>query len=406
MIRLTSEKLEQVKSLVASSGVDVWMTFVRETAEGGDPVLPLVLEGGLTWASALLVTRRGERIAVVGNFDADPLRASGDWDEVVPYVQSIREPLLDVLERVIDRDAPRPRIAVNYSRDDSKADGLSHGMFLQLEDLLHGTRFAGALESAEEIVMALRSRKTPEEIRRIRNAIAETVRIFDEVGAYACVGTSEREIYDFVQLRMEERKLGYGWDRAGNPIVNSGPDSMIGHGIPSPEIRIAPGHILHIDLGVVREGYSSDIQRCWYVSREGERGLPEDVRRAVDAVNGAITAGANALRPGVEGWTVDAAGRALVISRGYPEYMHSLGHQAGRMAHDGGALLGPRWERYGRTPFLPVQPDQVFTLELGVIVEGRGYLGLEEMVRVTSAGVEWLTERQTELPRLGGGPGR
>src|SRR5690242_2930204 len=77
-MRLTTEKLSQAQRLVAEAGVDVWVTFVRETAEGGDPVLPLILEGGLTWQSALMVTRDGRRIAILGNYDADPLKASGD----------------------------------------------------------------------------------------------------------------------------------------------------------------------------------------------------------------------------------------------------------------------------------------------------------------------------------------
>jgi len=403
-VRLTSEKLAQAEALVAASGVDAWITFVRETAENADPVLPLLFEGGLTWASALIVTRRGPRIAVVGNLDGPLLRDPGDWGEVVTYVQSIREPLLEVLERAIDRGAAAPRIAVNFSRDDDKADGLTHGMYLQLAEHLRGTRFEHALESAEPIVTALRARKTAEEVRRMRVAIDATCQLFEAVGAFARVGVSEREVYDFIQREVDARGYGYAWDRDGDPIVNSGPDSAFGHGRPSPEIRIAPGHILHLDLGVVCEGYASDIQRCWYVPRAGERGVPDDVRRAFDAVNGAITAGAMALRPGVEGWTVDAAARRHLVAAGYPEYPHSLGHQVGRVAHDGGALLGPRWERYGRMPCLTVETDQVFTLELGTHVDGRGYLGLEEMVQVTGDGCAWLTARPGALPRLGAPP--
>ena len=45
-MRLTTEKLAQAAALVAASEVDVWLTFDRETAEGGDPVLPLLIEGG------------------------------------------------------------------------------------------------------------------------------------------------------------------------------------------------------------------------------------------------------------------------------------------------------------------------------------------------------------------------
>src|SRR5207302_1689034 len=120
----TIQKLEQAGGLVRDSGADVWLTFVRETAEGGDPVLPLILEGGLTWQSALLVAATGQRIAIVGSYDADIVRASGGWDEVISYVQSIRESLLETLERVIPPGRGSPKIAVNVSESDVKADGL------------------------------------------------------------------------------------------------------------------------------------------------------------------------------------------------------------------------------------------------------------------------------------------
>jgi Xaa-Pro aminopeptidase len=400
MSALTAEKLAQAEALVAASDVDVWLTFVRETFGGGDPVLPLILDGDLTWQSALMVTRQGRRVAIVGSYDADALQASGDWHEVVPYVQGIREPLLGALEAALPASATRPRIAVNFSPDDPKADGLTHGMYLALEGILRGTRLEGCLESAEEIVMALRGRKTGAEIERIRTAIGETDRLFGEMASFARAGLSEREVYDLIQRRVDERGLGYAWGKTGDPIVNSGPESMIGHGLPSETIRIAPGHVVHVDLGVMRDGYCSDIQRCWYVAEPGQTEPPEDARRACDAVTGAIAAGAQALRPGVPGWQVDAAARDFIQAAGYPEYMHAFGHQVGRVAHDGGAILGPRWDRYGRTPFMPVEEDQVYTLELGVLVPGRGYLGIEEMARVAQNGCEWLTERQLRLPLL------
>jgi Xaa-Pro dipeptidase len=421
MGRVIPEKLTQAGRFVAEEGVDAWLTFVRETAEGTDPVLPLLIEGGLTWQSALLIGRDGRKIAIVGNYDADPLVASGDWDEVVPYVQGIRDPLLDVLERLMPASAAS-RIAINWSLDDAKADGITHGMVRLLEQMLAGTRFEGSLVSAEGIVGRLRSRKTPEEIRRIRGAIRSTEEILREAPEVARVGRTELEVFDDIQSRILGRGLGFSWDARNDPIVNSGPDSMIGHGIPSDSIRIAPGHLFHIDVGVLWEGYASDLQRTWWVGEGGDPGsgrtrrapdagetgapapidpsIPEEVSRAFRAVYGAISAGAALLRPGIEGWRVDEAARRFLVSAGYPEYQHALGHQVGRMAHDGGAILGPRWERYGKTPMLPVERDQVFTLELGVVVEGRGYLGLEEMVMVTEGGIEWLSERQSLLPVL------
>jgi Xaa-Pro aminopeptidase len=395
MARLTAEKLDQAVSLVAQSGLDVWITFVRETAEFADPALSLILEGGLTWQTALMVTKTGEKVAVLGNYDADPLVNSGDWTRVVPYVHGIREPLLGELEKLVDSRV-KPRIGVNFSSDDDKADGISHGMYLLLRDILKGTRFEDSLESAQTVVSPLRSQKTSTEISRMREAIRDTDLLFQEVGAFAHMGVTEREVFEHVHRLMDERGLGFSWDRHGDPIVNSGPNSMIGHGIASSDIRLAPGHVFHVDLGVTKAGYSSDLQRCWYVGES----VPEDVTRALHAVNKAISAAAEVLKPGVQGWEVDQAARQSLIAAGYQEYMHATGHQVGRVAHDGGGLLGPKWERYGKTPMMPVHENQVYTLELGAILPDRGYLGIEEMVLVTATGVQWLSHRQTDMPCL------
>ncbi len=393
MTTITREKLDQAACLVAEAGLDAWLTFVRETAGGGDPALGLILGGGVVWASAFIVTPT-RRVAVVGNYDADPIRASGDWDEVVPYVQGIRTPLVEALERLVPAGARPPRLAVNWSEHDVMADGLSHGMFLLLTEILAGTRFAGRLVSAEPILAPLRGRKTAAELARIRAAIAATDDLFAEIGRFARPGVTERALYDHVQRLMAEQGLGHAWDRAGDPIVNAGPQSMPGHGLPSPELFLAPGQVLHVDLGVVLGGYSSDIQRCWYLPEPGEAAAPDDVQAALEAVVGAVSAGAAALRPGAPGWQVDAAARAAITSAGYPEYLHALGH-------DGGTVLGPRWERYGRNPHQAVAAGEVYTLELGVMVPARGYLGIEEMVHVTDSGVDWLSQRQLSLPLLG-----
>ena len=95
----------------------------------------------------------------------------------------------------------------------------------------------------------------------------------------------------------------------------------------------------------------------WYVPEKGENAIPDDIRRAWDACWGAVDAGAAALKPGVQGWEVDAAAREHLVKAGYPEYPHALGHQLGRVAHDGSSLLGPRWDRYGSTPLGVVEAE-------------------------------------------------
>jgi Xaa-Pro aminopeptidase len=48
-----------------------------------------------------------------------------------------------------------------------------------------------------------------------------------------------------------------------------------------------------------------------------------------------------------------------------------------------------------------VEEGNVFTLEYGTSVPGRGYIGLEEDVLVTADGLEWLSTPQRELWLVG-----
>jgi Xaa-Pro aminopeptidase len=163
------------------------------------------------------------------------------------------------------------------------------------------------------------------------------------------------------------------------------------------ETKLRPGHLLAIDFGVRQDEYVSDMQRTFYVLRDGESEPPAEVRAAFAHVDAAIQLGAAALKPGVIAWEVDQAMRDYFAAHGLPEWKYGAGHQMGRATHDGGAMLGPRWERYGTTPLLPVEADQVYTLELGFPVPGYGFLVAEEDVVVTADGIEWLAPPQREL---------
>lgn len=388
---LVREKLDQAAGVLREQDVDLWLTLVRETSLTTDPCLDLIAGTYSAWTGAFLVSAQGERIAIVGRFDAPSVAALEAYDEVVPYDESVRPALLQAIERL----GPRS-IALNYSESDAAADGLTHGLWLVLRETLAGTPFEDRLVSSEAIVNALRGRKSPEEVGRVREAVRETEELFSLVTEALAPDMSEIEIASLMHDEIERRNLGYSWERDHCPAVNAGPEKEVGHTAPG-ELRTRRGELLHIDFGVSRNDYCSDLQRVWYLLGEGETEAPDDVRHAWTALWTAVDAGAAALRPGVAGWEVDAAARETLVAAGYPEPMYALGHQLGRSAHDGGTLLGPRWDRYGSSPLGLVEEGNVFTLEYGTAVPGRGYIGLEEDVLVTSRGIEWLSTPQREL---------
>jgi len=384
------EKVNQAMGILRELDKDVWLVFVRETAEQADPSFKLVAPTGVVWQSALIVTRGGEAIAIVGHLDAEGFRRSGLFSEVIGYHESIGPDLCRILARINPR-----QIALNYSSSNHAADGLTHGMYLLLQDLLADTPFGSRLVSADDIVSRLRGRKSASEVTLIQAAIRVTEELLSALSSELQPGKSERDIAGLLHLWMGERYLGPAWDLEHCPVVNTGPESVIGHAAPS-ERLIERGHVVHLDFGVLREGFCSDLQRVWYLRRRGERMAPRSVLRAFAAVRGAIEAGAAALKPGAAGWVVDDAARRNIVAAGYPEYRHALGHQLGRTAHDGATVLGPRWERYGDTPLGIVEAGNVYTLELGVPTEA-GFVGLEEDVLVTTGGCEYLSTPQADI---------
>lgn len=389
---LLKEKSSQAIEILKETGIDVWLTFVRETSGVRDPVLDFMIgPGDLTWQSALIFTQSGERIAIVGNLEKDAVARLGIFETVLGYDEGIRNLLRETLQR-LNPD----QVAVNTSRNNVHADGLTHAMYEMLAGYLESTPFADRLTSAEPVINALRGRKTPSELERIRKAVEITEDIFRKTFDFIRTGMSEKEVAAFMHAQVTEAGVGFAWPRESNPAVNSGPDSPVGHSGPT-DIQVQPGHILHFDFGLKYEEYCSDIQRVAYMLREGERSAPSEVQRGFETVRQAIEEARAAMRPGMQGVEIDTIARRIVTDAGYPEYKHALGHQLGRVAHDGGALLGPLWEKYGDAPKLGLEVGQVFTIEPSLIVPGYGVIGLEEDVVMTENGAEYLAAPQGEL---------
>ena len=385
------EKQKQAAEILKEKDIDMWMTFVRETGNLKDPMLDMIVGTGATWHSAFIITKTGETTAVIGSLEEANMKIVGTFQNIVPYLKSVKEDLI----KVLDKYNPN-KIAINFSRNSSLADGLTHGVYLELVDILKDTPYVDRFVSSENVVAALRGRKSQTEVDFIKEAIRETLIIFNEVTDFIEVGKSEIDVANFVKSKVNERGFEMAWDEEHCPAVFTGPDTAGAHAGPTNK-KIEKGHVINMDFGIKYNGYCSDLQRTWYVLKDGETEAPEEVMKGFNVIKDSIKMASDFMKPGKLAWEVDDIARSYIVSNGYEEYPHGLGHQVGRVAHDGGAMMGPRWERYGNLPYMELEKGNVFTIEPRLPIDGYGIATIEEIVWVTESGVEYLSNPQTEI---------
>ena len=388
---LVKEKISQAIDIINELDIDCWITFVRESSIMHDPMLDFLIEGDVTWHSAFIVTKTGDTYAIVGQMERPTIEDLDAYTHILSYVEGVKKQFLDTLKKINPA-----AIALNYSTNSEICDGLTHGMYMILYDFLSEIGFENRIVSSEKITSSLKARKTPFEVERIKVAIANTLEIISLTTSFIQPGRSEKEIADFMIREVEKRNLEPAWEKSHCPAVFTGPETAEAHYKPT-DRKVERGHVLNMDFGVKFENYCSDMQRTFYILEEGEIEAPLEVLKGFDTIVKSIELAQKAIKPGVRGVDIDTIAREYIVSQGYEEFPHGLGHQVGRFAHDGTALLGPAWEKYAQKPFILLEEGMIFTIEPRLKVPGRGVVTIEEMIVIRKDGAEFLAEPQKEL---------
>jgi Xaa-Pro aminopeptidase len=243
-----------------------------------------------------------------------------------------------------------------------------------------------ALCETSGIVERLRAIKEPEEIRRIRNAVAAGSNLFRT--AVKAIRPGRSEIAVAAEIEYAARRAG-AERMSFDTIVAAGPRSALPHGLASAAAIPRNGFVV-MDFGVILAGYCSDMTRTVYVGR------PNPAMRAMyEAVREAQLAGIEAVGPGVEAGKVDRAARRVLRAAGLARYFtHSTGHGVGLEVHEP--------PRVGRAGLDILQPGMVITVEPGVYLPGKAGVRIEDMILVTERGSEVLAPAPKDLIVVGG----
>ena len=247
----------------------------------------------------------------------------------------------------------------------------------RMEQLFPGVTF-GRLD---EQLNSMRNIKSEEELEKLR----EAARLADyavEVGCNAIEeGKTELEI--LMAIEFELKKKG-AEKMAFDTMVLSGPKTASPHGNPGNR-KIKKGDFVLFDLGVVYQGYCSDITRTVAF------GEPTDAQREIyETVRKAEQAAVDSVRPGVKAMEIDEAARNVIEQAGYGSYFtHRVGHGLGISVHEYPSVTG--------TNELVLEEGMVFTIEPGIYHPGITGVRIEDDVVVTADGVEVLTKFPKEL---------
>jgi Xaa-Pro aminopeptidase len=231
------------------------------------------------------------------------------------------------------------------------------------------------------LVERMRVIKSEDEIERIRKSVRLNEEVFQEV--YNSLSGSETEIDVALKLSTLMRKLGAERE-SFDTIVAAGPESSLPHAMPGNTRRLQDSPVV-IDMGLILDGYCSDMTRSFYFGKADKEYLK--IHRIVRL---AQQKGIAAVRAGVSGFQVDKAARDVINEAGYGKYFgHALGHGVGMAVHE-----NPRVSPKSRKK---LQAGMVVTIEPGIYIPGWGGIRLENMVVVREDGCEDLNSDTTCL---------
>ena len=320
-----------------------------------------------TFSPAAALTSSGRMILVAPN-DPPPVAAA---DRIATYPAQLlctlrndqRQASSQALLAAIREELPAApkRIGVEYS---------SFGRHLSQA---WGGENAVEHVDLEPAIYSLRRIKDPDELARLRHAIAATGKMYARAREMIRPGIAELDVFNELQ--------GVAVAACGEPLTGTGNDYRCAApgGAPRAGAVAQAGELYILDLGPAFRGYFADNCRTIAVSEVSplQQQAWERVARVFDLVRERV-------RPGVSCRQLFLDVQSMLASAPCGKFFHHLGHGIGLFPHEA-PHLNSEWDD-------TFQAGEVFTVEPGLYAEElRAGLRLENDYLVTETGVELLS---------------
>ncbi len=352
--------------------------------------------------SVAAATREGQ-IALIVPEDEDDVAEHSWADEIVTYCPAPLDRLTTAEEPVFEAfTALKTRLRMLADRigfeqaeayePAAYAPNLFRGSAARI---LRRAFPAATLAPADELLAEMRAIKTPAEIAHIRTACKIAEQAFTKGVRVLRPGITEAEAAAAFRIGLASC-LGdhHGVTRCdGFTFCMSGPNSGHASGTYSRSRtrRLNEGDLVIIRCHCYADGYWADIARTYHV------GPVDPAKKSMfDAVLDARKAVLDALQPGLKAGELDEIARRTIAAHGFGEFIkHPTGHGTGfgALDHTARPRLHPKSTDV-------IEEGMVLKLEPGIYVEGRGGVRKADMVAVTDAGHELLTNFHWSVDEL------
>jgi hypothetical protein len=226
----------------------------------------------------------------------------------------------------------------------------------------------GRVVSAEAAAIGWLETRLPDEIELMAEACALAHGLLrralsDEVVAPGSTTTKDVEWW----LRTEVRSAGFGdWFHPTCSVQRSDDSVREGFSAAPEEEEIEHGDLIHIDFGIVAEGFCTDQQQHGYALRPGETAPPEDLVAGMAAANQLQDLLMEQFIGGRTGNQILVATLASAVGAGIDGLVYT--HPLGVHGHAAGPTIG-LWDQQDEVVGAgdyPLWPDTAHSIELQV----------------------------------------
>ena len=305
------------------------------------------------------------------------------------------------LRRIVEERDPKT-IALNMKGMRGATDGLTHDAYNFLTETL-GPDYASRFVSAAPLIVEYMDTRLPEELEIYRTAVAVTEILTQRAFSNEVITPDKTTVGDVRWWFLQQvNNLGLDvWFQPDLRIQRQNQDpgkTQQFLSVAEESMVIKRGDVIHIDCGVNYMGLSTDWQKMGYVLRQGEKDVPDGLKKALANTNKVQDALFAHIRPGAKGFEVYDAAMEDLKKLGVEAMIYS--HSVGNQGHGLGASVDFRRLSAGSSLEPPFREGSYTAIELNsttAVPEWGGQkvtVMMEDDAYLTKEGMKWFRPRQ------------